>query len=159
MISAIEDDDLRKSYATRAKDKYDSLKDEKVEWDAVVKAYEQQKKEENEELAREKKAASRQARNAQQKKTRIALAKTRLKALRGYNYQPDNMQTLLNKAKSAVDACRGYSEYTSLNSKYQSYRAALYALPTKEEYQAAHGAVATPATVPQPTVPQTVPAG
>lgn len=161
MISALEDDDLRNSYATRAKDKYDSLNDEKVEWDAVVKAYEQQKREENEELAREKKAASREARNAQQKKTRIALAKTRLKALRGYSYQPDNMQALLSKAKSAVEACRGYSEYTSLNSKYQSYRAALYALPTKEQYQMEHGTASTPATPPQqtPTVPQTVPAG
>ena len=42
------------------------------------------------------------------------LANTRLKALRGYDYQPDNMATLLEKAKSAVEACRGYSEYASL---------------------------------------------
>lgn len=151
MISALEDDELRKSYATRAKDKYDSLRDETVEWDAVVKAYEQQKKEENEELAREKRAASRDARKAQQKKTRIALAKTRLKALRGYDYQPENMQQLLNRAKTAVEACKPYSEYTKLNSQYQSYRAALYSLPTKAEYEAAHGGSSTTAPVPNQT--------
>ena len=61
---------------------------------------------------------------------------TRLKALRGYDYQPDNMATLLEKAKSAVEACRGYSEYASLNSKYQTYRTELYMLPTKAEYDA-----------------------
>lgn len=55
MISSIEDDDIRKSYATRAKNKYDSLKDETVKWKDVVKAYEEQQKESNAELAREKK--------------------------------------------------------------------------------------------------------
>lgn len=136
MISSIEDDDIRKSYATRAKNKYDSLKDETVKWKDVVKAYEEQQKESNAELAREKKAASKNARNKQLRKTRVALAKTRLKALRGYDYQPDNMATLLEKAKSAVEACRGYSEYASLNSKYQTYRTELYMLPTKAEYDA-----------------------
>ena len=55
MISSIEDDDIRKSYATRAKNKYDSLKDETVKWKDVVKAYEEQQKESNAELTREKK--------------------------------------------------------------------------------------------------------
>ena len=136
MISSIEDDDIRKSYATRAKNKYDSLKDETVKWKDVVKAYEEQQKESNAELAREKKTASKNARNKQLRKTRVALANTRLKALRGYDYQPDNMVTLLEKAKSAVEACRGYSEYASLNSKYQTYRTELYMLPTKAEYDA-----------------------
>lgn len=136
MISSIEDDDIRKSYATRAKNKYDSLKDETVKWKDVVKAYEEQQKESNAELAREKKTASKNARNKQLRKTRVALANTRLKALRGYDYQPDNMATLLEKAKSAVEACRGYSEYASLNSKYQTYRTKLYMLPTKAEYDA-----------------------
>ncbi len=107
MISSIEDDDIRKSYATRAKNKYDSLKDETVKWKDVVKAYEEQQKESNAELTREKKkTASKNARNKQLRKTRVALANTRLKALRGYDYQPDNMVTLLEKAKSAVEACR-----------------------------------------------------
>ena len=83
MISSIEDDDIRKSYATRAKNKYDSLKDETVKWKDVVKAYEEQQKESNAELAREKKTASKNARNKQLRKTRVALANTRLKALRG----------------------------------------------------------------------------
>ena len=65
MISSIEDDDIRKSYATRAKNKYDSLKDETVKWKDVVKAYEEQQKESNAELAREKKTASKNARNKQ----------------------------------------------------------------------------------------------
>ncbi|MCH5267368.1 MAG: transglycosylase domain-containing protein [Lachnospiraceae bacterium] len=136
LISAIEDDEVRKTYATRAKDKYDSLYDDTVEWEKVVEEYEQQRREANEELAREKKAASREARKQQQKKTRIARANTRLKALRGYDYQPENMSTLLKKAKEAVDACKEYSEYASLNSKYESYSAALYKLPTKAEYDA-----------------------
>lgn len=138
LISALEDDDLRKTYSTRAKDKYDSLSDESVEWEKVVEEYEQQRREENEELAREKKTASREARKQQQKKNRIALANTRLKALRGYDYQPENMTTLLQKAHDAVEACKEYSEYSGLKSKYDSYRAALYKLPTKAEYEAKH---------------------
>lgn len=158
MISSIEDDDVRKSYATRAKDKYDSLNDETVKWADVVKAYEAQKKEENERLAKAKKAASKSARQAQQKKTRIALANTRLKSLLGHEYQPENIGDLLQKAKDAVEACKNYSEYASLKSKYDSYRTALYLLPTKAEYEAqgGGGAAATqaPAGTPTPTVTQ-----
>lgn len=136
MISAIEDEDIRKEYATRAKDKYDSLNDETVEWEDVVKAYQQQQKEANVEFARKKAAASKKARQEQQRKTRIALAKTRLSALTGYDYQPSNIDSLINSARKAVEACRQYSEYASLLSTYNSYREALYALPTKEQYEA-----------------------
>lgn len=51
MISSIVDDDVRTDYAVRARNKYDSLKDETVSWKKVVKAYEKQQKEENERLA------------------------------------------------------------------------------------------------------------
>lgn len=138
MISSIEDDEVRKSYATRAKNKYDSLKDETVDWKKVVAAYEKQQKEENERLAAEKAAISAKARKEQLKKTRIDLANTRLKRLLGYSYQPDNMAALLKEAKEAVDACKNYSEYAGLNSKYEQYRAALYALPTRAAYEASH---------------------
>lgn len=163
MISAIEDEDTRNFFAKRAKDKYDSLKDETVEWKKVVQAYEQQQREANAELARKKAASAKTAREIQKKQTRIELAKTRLQALTGYDYQPSNMVALLNAAKKAVDACKGYSEYAELSQKYESYRNALYTLPTKAEYdakQAAAGSGATentgnnPAATTVPNVPQ-----
>lgn len=174
MISAIVDEDVRNEYAKRAKDKYDSLNDETVKWEDVVKAYEQQQKEANAELARKKAASAKKAREAQQKETRIALAKTRLQALTGYSYQPENMTALLEAAKEAVEACKKYSEYASLNRTYQSYRTALYALPTKAEYEAQNsggsnnsGSTASPnrtnapaetTNAPATTVPTAVPA-
>lgn len=60
MISSIMDDDVRTDYAVRARNKYDSLKDETVSWKKVVKAYEKQQKEENERLVEKKKMIQRE---------------------------------------------------------------------------------------------------
>lgn len=168
MISAIEDDETRNSYAKRAKDKYDSLKDETVEWKKIVQAYEQQRSEANAELARKKAASAKNAREIQKKQTRVELAKTRLEALTGYSYQPSNMASLLAAAKKAVDACKNYNEYVELSRKYESYRNALYALPTKAEYDAGQASAGTgttgntgnnPAGTANPDVPQATEAG
>ncbi len=81
MIASIQDDDVRKDYSTRCKDKYDSLKDDSIKWKDVVKAYQEQQSEENQRLAEESSAKAEQAREEQTKKTRIALARTRLKRM------------------------------------------------------------------------------
>jgi hypothetical protein len=135
MIATIKDDDVRKEYSTRLKDKYDSLKDESLAWKDVVKAYEKQQSEENERIAEESARKASEAREEQTKKTRIALAQTRLKRLQGHKYKPDNVTTLLKNAKKAVEACREYSEYNQLRSDYDRYSEAIQALPTKSEYQ------------------------
>lgn len=134
MISSIVDDDVRTNYAIRARNKYDSLKDETVDWKKVVKAYEKQQKEENERLAEKKKNDSQRALNNQIYKNRINLARTRIKRMHGYVYQPSNMQLLIDSAKQALDACKGYAEYTSLKAMYDEYKAELENLPTKAEY-------------------------
>lgn len=134
MISSIVDDDVRTDYAIRARNKYDSLKDETVDWKKVVKAYEKQQKEENERLAEKKKNDSQGALNNQIYKNRINLARTRIKRMHGYVYQPSNMQLLIDSAKQALDACKGYAEYTSLKAMYDEYKAELENLPTKAEY-------------------------
>ncbi len=134
MISSIVDDDVRTDYAIRARNKYDSLKDETVDWKKVVKAYEKQQKEENERLAEKKKNDSQRALNNQIYKNRINLARTRIKRMHGYVYQPSNMQLLIDSAKQALDACNGYAEYTSLKAMYDEYKAELENLPTKAEY-------------------------
>ena len=134
MISSIVDDDVRTDYAIRARNKYDSLKDETVDWKKVVKAYEKQQKEENERLAEKKKNDSQRALNNQIYKNRINLARTRIKRTHGYVYQPSNMQLLIDSAKQALDACKGYAEYTSLKAMYDEYKAELENLPTKAEY-------------------------
>lgn len=134
MISSIVDDDVRTDYAIRARNKYDSLKDETVDWKKVVKAYEKQQKEENERLAEKKKNDSQRALNNQIYKNRINLARTRIKRMHGYVYQPSNMQLLIDSAKQALDACKGYAEYTSLKAMYDEYKAELENLPTKSEY-------------------------
>lgn len=134
MISSIVDDDVRTDYAIRARNKYDSLKDETVDWKKVVKAYEKQQKEENERLAEKKKNDSQRALNNQIYKNRINLARTRIKRMHGYVYQPSNMQLLIDSAKQALDACKEYAEYTSLKAMYDEYKAELENLPTKAEY-------------------------
>lgn len=134
MISSIVDDDVRTDYAIRARNKYDSLKEETVDWKKVVKAYEKQQKEENERLAEKKKNDSQRALNNQIYKNRINLARTRIKRMHGYVYQPSNMQLLIDSAKQALDACKGYAEYTSLKAMYDEYKAELENLPTKAEY-------------------------
>jgi penicillin-binding protein 1A len=136
MVANIKDDDVRKEYSTRLKDKYDSLKDESLQWKDVVEAYEQQQSEENERLAEESARKAETAREEQTKKTRIALANTRLKRLLRHKYQPDNVTTMIKNAQKAVNACREYSEYSDLQSKYEQYSEAILALPTKAEYQA-----------------------
>lgn len=133
MISSIVDDDVRTDYAVRARNKYDSLKDETVSWKKVVKAYEKQQKEENERLAEKKKNDSERALKNQIYKNKIQLARTRIKRMHGYLYQPSNMQLLIDSAKEALDACKGYSEYYNLKAMFDMYKKELEELPVKGE--------------------------
>lgn len=133
MISSIMDDDVRTDYAVRARNKYDSLKDETVSWKKVVKAYEKQQKEENERLAEKKKNDSERALKNQIYKNKIELARTRIKRMHGYLYQPSNMQILIDSAKEALDACKGYSEYYNLKAMFDMYKKELEELPVKGE--------------------------
>ncbi len=134
MVASIDDDDVRKEYSTRVSDKYESMKDETQNWEKVAKAYETQRSEENARIAEENQEKSAAAAATQLKNSRIALAQTRLKRLTGHSYQPDDMQTLLVNALSAIQACSKYSEYSTLMSTYESYKTALEALPTKDDY-------------------------
>ena len=133
MISSIMDDDVRTDYAVRARNKYDSLKDETVSWKKVVKAYEKQQKEENERLVEKKKNDSERALKNQIYKNKIELARTRIKRMHGYLYQPSNMQILIDSAKEALDACKGYSEYFNLKAMFDMYKKELEELPVKGE--------------------------
>ena len=133
MISSIVDDDVRTDYAVRARNKYDTLKDETVSWKKVVKAYEKQQKEENERLAEKKKNDSERALKNQIYKNKIELARTRIKRMHGYLYQPSNMQLLIDSAKEALDACKGYSEYYNLKAMFDMYKKELEELPVKGE--------------------------
>ena len=133
MISSIMDDDVRTDYAVRARNKYDSLKDETVSWKKVVKAYEKQQKEENERLVEKKKNDSERALKNQIYKNKIELARTRIKRMHGYLYQPSNMQILIDSAKEALDACKGYSEYYNLKAMFDMYKKELEELLVKGE--------------------------
>lgn len=135
MIATIKDDDVRKEYSTRCKDKYDSLKDESLKWKDIVKAHNQQQFEENQRLAEESSRRAEAAREQQTRKTRLSLAQTRLKRLQGHKYQPANVAELVKNAGQAVEACKEYPEYDDLYRDYVRYREAILALPTKQEYQ------------------------
>lgn len=133
LISSIEDDDIRKSYATRAKDKYDSLKDETVDWKEVAEEYQKAQSEENALLAREKAEASKAARQKQLRNSRIKLAKTRIKKLKTYRYKPEEVEALISLAKEALDACKKYSEYSSLKALYDKNVKYIRNLPEKKD--------------------------
>lgn len=129
MISSIQDDDMRKIYAKRAKDKYDSLKDDTVDWKKAAEAYEEAQKEENALLAKKKADASKAARKKQLQESRVKLAKTRIEKLATYTTKPTDAEALISQAKKALDACKKYSEYTSLKSLYDANVAYIRALP------------------------------
>lgn len=136
MVSTIENEDVRKSFSKRMRDKYESLKDTSVKWSKVAKAYEKEKAEENKKLAQESSEESEKARKKQQQATDIALAETRINKLHGHLYKPDNMDELIEAASEAVQACASYSRYASLKELFEKYKAEIQALPTKEEYEA-----------------------
>ncbi|MDD7403135.1 MAG: transglycosylase domain-containing protein [Butyribacter sp.] len=129
LISAITDDDVRKTYATRAKNKYDSLKDDTADWKKAATAYEKAKKEENQLLAKEKAKASKTARQKELRESRIKLAKTRIKLLQTYTVKPANVEELISQAKEALEACKKYSEYTGLKVLYDKNVAYIMNLP------------------------------
>lgn len=131
MISAIEDDDVRKNYATRAKNKYDSLSDDTIDWKLAAQEYQKAQQEENELLAQEAAEASKEARNKQLRESRIKLAKVRIKKLKAYSYKPSNAEELIDKAREAVEACKNYSEYASLKASLEKNTAYLRSLPVK----------------------------
>lgn len=134
MVASVVDDDARKSFTKRLKNKYNSLKKEVTEWAKVVKAYEKQQAEENTRLAEEAKHQSEAARKDYEHKTAVNLARTRIKRLHGHQYQPSDMEELIKAAKEALDACSGYSEYSSLKDLYDQYKDEIRSLPTYEEY-------------------------
>ncbi len=132
-IAAIEDDDVRKSYAARAKNKYNSLKMEGIEWSKVAKEYEKALKEEYALQARESKKRSEEARQQKLHESRVKLARTRINKLRTYKKQPDNMDELIAQAKEALDACKNYGEYASLKRAYDRNVKYIRSLPDKED--------------------------
>lgn len=131
MIASLEDDALRKSYMKRLKGKYESLKDENVDWSKAAAEYARAKQEEYEALAKKQQQASEEARAKQVREERITLAKARINKLRTYKYLPSNAEKLIAMAREAVEACKNYSEYASLKSSLGKNAAYLRALPIK----------------------------
>lgn len=134
MIAAIDDEEVRGAYSTRCTDKYESMKDETLAWKDVAAAYQQQRAEENARIAEEQRRKSQEAREEQTRNTRIALARTRLQRLTGHKYQPENVDDLISAARTAVENCKEYTEYSELRRLYDSYRAQILSLPTKAQY-------------------------
>ena len=156
MISSVEDDDTRKLYATRAKNKYDSLKDDSVDWKKAASAYEEAQKEENALIAKKKEEASKAARKKILRESRVKLAKTRINKLNTYKKKPENAEELIKSAKEALDACKKYSEYAALKSKFDKYAAQIRSLPEPSANTNDPNAVTTP--LPQQTQePQATP--
>lgn len=151
LISAIEDDDIRKTYAARAKDKYDSMKTDTVDWKKAEEAYQEAKQAENTLLAKKKAEASKAARKKVLRENRIKTAKARIKLLRTYKKQPKNMNELISKAKTALEACKSYSEYSSLLKAYNQNVAYIRSLPANSITSSSN---AQPQATIQPSVTQ-----
>lgn len=148
-ISSIEDDDVRKSYMTRATDKYESMADQTQDWKKVVKAYNKRKAEEDEALAQETNEKSVIAATEGIKDQRIAYAKAAISRIKGKKYKPDNLSELIKAAESAVDKCKNYSEYSQLSSDLSVAKNEVNALPTKEEYQAQNNVTPVATSTPE----------
>lgn len=133
LISAIEDDELRKSYAARAKNKYDSMKKQKVDWKKAAKAYEEAKAVENELLAVQSEKSSKAAKKKALKKSRIRLAKARIKLLASYTERPSDYLELIEQAKEALEKCKEYKEYDALKKLFEENAEYLTNLPDTEK--------------------------
>lgn len=131
LIAAMTDEDLRKSYATRAKNKFDSMKKEKVEWAKVAREYEAAKKAENELLVRQNQENSQKAREKELHSSRVALAKAKIRKLRTFSVWPANGDALIAEAMAALNACSSYSEYAQLKSLYDTNVAYIKGLKQK----------------------------
>lgn len=155
MISAIEDDEIRKTYAARMRDKYDSLKSDAVDWKQAEKAYQEARQAENTLQAKKQAEASKAARKKLLRESRIKNARAKIKLLRTYKKQPDNMNDLIANAKAALEACRSYSEYGALLKSYHRNVAYIRSLPKKNTTASSNS---QPLVTLQPTVtPQPVP--
>lgn len=153
MISAIEDDKVRKSYAARAKDKYATLKEDAVDWKKAETAYLEAKQAENALAARKQAEESRRERQNVLRKSRVKAAKARIRVLRTYKKQPSNMDELIAKAKKALEACKGYSEYASLLKAYKKNVAYIRGLGDhSSKSPIAPAASPQPMQTPQPTM-------
>ncbi len=153
MISAIEDDKVRKSYAARAKDKYATLKEDAVDWKKAEAAYYEARQAENALIARKQAEASKRERQNALRKSRVKAAKARIRVLRTYKKQPPNMNKLIAKAKKALDACKGYSEYSSLLRAYKKNVAYIRGLDDHSSKSSiAPAASVQPMQTPQPTM-------
>ena len=136
-ISGIEDDTIRERYATRAKNKYDSYVSADMNWDAVADAYVEAKKAEEELEARENEEKAYEERQRAIKKSRLRVARAKIKRLKAYHIRPDNADVLIAEAETALNKCRKYTEYTSLKELFDKNVLYIRGLPTKEEYEAA----------------------
>jgi penicillin-binding protein 1A len=139
------DDEKRKDLSTRITDKYNSVVKGNIDWDAVQKAYEKQRKAENE---LEQNGSNTQAQeNAVEAilNANVSTAKSKLKALESYEYLPDNSQALLAAALKSIENCSGSDQYQSLLDRYNSVQAKFNLLPSKSEYYASHPELATAA--------------
>ncbi|MCI8563777.1 MAG: penicillin-binding protein [Lachnospiraceae bacterium] len=149
MIAALEDDNVRKNFAKRLKGKYESLKDENVNWSKAASEYAKAQQEEYELLAKERQQASEEARAKKLKESRIKLAKTRIKKLKTYKYLPSNSEELIDKAREAVEACKNYSEYAALRKAFIKNAGYLRGLPIKNS--STHNMQPRTTTEPQPS--------
>ena len=150
MIAALEDDTVRKNFMKRLKGKYESLKEENVNWSKAAAEYAKAQQEEYEALAKEHQQAAEAARAKQLRESRIKLARARIKKLRTYKYLPSNSEELIAKAREAVEACKNYSEYASLKSSLEKNAAYLRSLPIKNS--STHNIqLLQPTVEPQPT--------
>lgn len=132
-ISAIEDLDIRNEYAERAKNKYDTMKKEAVDWKKAAEAYIEAKKAEEELDAAKQEERNRESKERQMKKNRIRAARARIERLTVYNIRPANVETLIDRAKEALEKCRNYAEYDSLLDLYEENVDYIRNLPGSEE--------------------------
>ncbi|MBR1742178.1 MAG: hypothetical protein IJ733_10000, partial [Lachnospiraceae bacterium] len=132
-ISGIEDKDTRNEYAERAKNKYDTMKKQRVNWQRVAEAYVEAKKAEEELAAKKEEQRTYADRERQIRKNRIRIAKARIDKLAVYVVRPDNIDELIGSARDALEQCSAYGEYADLKKLYEKNVKYIKSLPEKED--------------------------
>lgn len=151
-ISLIEDDSIRADYSKRAVVKNSSLQEIVSGMSDEIEQYRAVRESERESAQAEAAAEAESQREEEAYQIRIDYCREKIAAIRALQYRQDDIaQARYAEAQNALAAITGSSEYNDLSGSLNSAMTAYYALPTKEQWDAAHASRSTAATSPSGT--------
>ncbi|OUP00567.1 hypothetical protein B5F37_10415, partial [Drancourtella sp. An210] len=130
-VEAIPDPEKQSSYKTRVAEKYEKLQETYKDWETKIQEADEEaaKKAAAEQDARDE--ANQAAATEKLHQQRISNMEWYLDELADRDYNTDTAKRLLQDAANALENCREYEEYQSLQQRYEEQTARIQGLPTE----------------------------